>query len=46
MRTRLIASLLAAVALALPTAAIADHGGGATVARVTAATAFVSTPTT
>ena len=28
MRTRLIASLLAAVALALPTAAIADHGGG------------------
>ena len=28
MRTRLIVSLLAAVALALPTAAIADHGGG------------------
>jgi hypothetical protein len=28
MRTRLIVSLLAAVVLALPTAAIADHGGG------------------
>ena len=28
MRTRLIVSFLAAVVLALPTAAIADHGGG------------------